>query len=827
MLAASSAASANVTRIVSMAAVTVTLQRDLYLHNFNYGSSSPSSNAPTPMQRGVLRVELVAVRDVEVSSELGGGPYVMFCRVCAKEPLRRRFKRGRDTPASGPSFAVGDEILIPDLSSAADVVVDLYASARGADDELLGKALFSLADRSEHDEWVELISGALHVRVQFTPRPGDDEDDFDEEVAPARAPPSAPSAAIVKSAVVRSPPRPSSDEELSADELDDVDVDDLLPERATAPTSVAAPKLPFASTIPKLAVGAIVAQADARPPPPPPRPATAVDDAYELSASEEDDDDGDATAAVAAAKADGAPRGGGKGEESADDVSEGVRSLGGELDDDVDDYADDCEDDDDARDDGAAALATGRSPLGTRPAAPAARHTDEEDEDEEPPPRVAAPAKPSLAQPAAAESDEAISDEDELGGSVASDEQSPTAKPAEPELEPGAAEGDKPAPPPAETRTSFKWFNDATLVRYDGELNGSAVELEDLNNCEVILLDVASQVTIDRCTNCHFLIAPTNGSVFIRDCTSCMFTVACRQLRTRACNHCDIFLHTLGPIVETSSRVRFERWNVWYPGQAKHFARAKLDPAVNNWADVYDFNEGDAAYELPHWSLMPPEDFLRWEVRLVGPHAARLGGEAVENPTEADMPADYLDAELEETELEPPEMSPFAERTPIGKRLIDGKWTLIYDEDEMDAKPHRPPPASGAPPAPVPAATPAPAALSVVERAFERSLSRVATHGEWKRVAGAFVANHAASFARGESAADKSRQQALHEVYAAAIEAQLEETLEDLELDATEFMEQFVEVAAGKPAYAAAAAVTLLQVRAMADFVAFCELMVS
>ena len=39
---------------------------------------------------------------------------------------------------------------------------------------------------------------------------------------------------------------------------------------------------------------------------------------------------------------------------------------------------------------------------------------------------------------------------------------------------------------------------------------------------------------------------------------------------------------------------------------------AKLDPAVNNWRNVYDFNAArgdDAAAEEQHWSLAtPPEE---------------------------------------------------------------------------------------------------------------------------------------------------------------------------------------------------------------------------
>jgi len=242
-----------------------------------------------------------------------------------------------------------------------------------------------------------------------------------------------------------------------------------------------------------------------------------------------------------------------------------------------------------------------------------------------------------------------------------------------------------------ETRTTFKRFQGALFARFSGELNGATVELEGLRECTVLLLDWTSQVTIDKCVGCTFVLGPVSGSVFLRDSSGCTLSAPCRQLRTRGCEACDLFVHTLGPVVETSAGIRFERYNVSYPGQAAHFKRAGLDVAKNNWAEVYDFNKGDISIGAgkEHWSLLPPAAFARLEVQfeagMLG--TSRLNAGAPENATLALLPADHAAAPARVLTVEPPVQSKFAERQPIGKRLIEGKWELIYDEEEMTAKP--------------------------------------------------------------------------------------------------------------------------------------------
>jgi hypothetical protein len=180
------------------------------------------------------------------------------------------------------------------------------------------------------------------------------------------------------------------------------------------------------------------------------------------------------------------------------------------------------------------------------------------------------------------------------------------------------------------------------------------------------------------------------GSVFLRDSKSCTLSAPCRQLRTRGCSGCDLYVHTLGPVVETSTLIRFERYNVAYPGQAAHFKKASLDVGKSNWKDVYDFSKGDfSAYPAPHWSLLPPAAFTRLEVKFESgkPGTSRLNAGEPENATLAILPPCHAAALARVLAVEPPATSKYAERQPIGKRLIDGKWTLIYDEEEMAAKP--------------------------------------------------------------------------------------------------------------------------------------------
>lgn len=97
---------------------------------------------------------------------------------------------------------------------------------------------------------------------------------------------------------------------------------------------------------------------------------------------------------------------------------------------------------------------------------------------------------------------------------------------------------------------------------------------------------------IDNVTKSKIFIGACSESVFIRDCTDCTFTVACKQLRTRDCSNCTIYLYCkTEPIIESSSGMKFGKFNGAYPGHDVCMKDANLDPKTNKWYAVYDFND--------------------------------------------------------------------------------------------------------------------------------------------------------------------------------------------------------------------------------------------
>jgi len=183
-----------------------------------------------------------------------------------------------------------------------------------------------------------------------------------------------------------------------------------------------------------------------------------------------------------------------------------------------------------------------------------------------------------------------------------------------------------------ETFYSFKGKKGELCEKLPGTIEGQPFALEDLASCEVRLLDHSDQVTVDVLKECQVFIGPSCESVFIRDCEDCVFTVACKQLRTRDCKRCIIFLYSkTEPVIETSSDLTFAPFNGSYPGLSEHFKAANLDPAVNLWQKIFDFNKDDQqSEEEPHYSLLPKENWEEWAVPIDN-------DENCENPCSPDL----------------------------------------------------------------------------------------------------------------------------------------------------------------------------------------------
>lgn len=149
-----------------------------------------------------------------------------------------------------------------------------------------------------------------------------------------------------------------------------------------------------------------------------------------------------------------------------------------------------------------------------------------------------------------------------------------------------------------------------TLLKAPGTLDGQPFSMDDMRDCTIMLCDHSETVQVDRVTNCKILIAACCESVFLRNCTDCVIYVACKQLRTRDCVNCRVFLYSkTDPIIEASHTMLLAPFMASYHGLSNHMKSARLEPQYNHWKRIFDFSADDTKMPRPHWSIMDESEW--------------------------------------------------------------------------------------------------------------------------------------------------------------------------------------------------------------------------
>ena len=109
---------------------------------------------------------------------------------------------------------------------------------------------------------------------------------------------------------------------------------------------------------------------------------------------------------------------------------------------------------------------------------------------------------------------------------------------------------------------TFKRQSHKLLAKVDGELDGQPFDLEQIDHCQVLLLDHTAQVQCTQMIDSQLLIGPCSGSVVLEGCRDCEMSVACKNLRLRDCRRCVLYVHAaVGITVEGSADLSFARFN--------------------------------------------------------------------------------------------------------------------------------------------------------------------------------------------------------------------------------------------------------------------------
>mmetsp|Transcript_3535 Transcript_3535/g.6699 ORF Transcript_3535/g.6699 Transcript_3535/m.6699 type:complete len:391 (+) Transcript_3535:42-1214(+) len=165
----------------------------------------------------------------------------------------------------------------------------------------------------------------------------------------------------------------------------------------------------------------------------------------------------------------------------------------------------------------------------------------------------------------------------------------------------GIVEASKPSKPDPSTY-EFDGKKDEVLVKLPQSINGGPFNINNCVGCDIFILDMTAQVTIDECKDCRIFIGPCEGAVFFRDCKNCKFAFICKQLRTRDSSNIDLLLFCgTRPTIETTNKLRLGCLQFSYFMLPTQLAAAGLCEFNNPWSDVYDFNKDGSV----HFTYLP------------------------------------------------------------------------------------------------------------------------------------------------------------------------------------------------------------------------------
>lgn len=152
-----------------------------------------------------------------------------------------------------------------------------------------------------------------------------------------------------------------------------------------------------------------------------------------------------------------------------------------------------------------------------------------------------------------------------------------------------------------------------TFKRKD-QISGQPMNIDYLDNCKLYVMDDLDSTNIDDCNDTVMVFASVSSSIFLRTCKNCIVYAACKQFRVRDCENCEIRLFaSTDPVVESSTNIRFKPLNIRLPGLKTAFKKANLDPAMNRFVHVYDFNAEDTKYPEPHFVVTNEGHGLKME----------------------------------------------------------------------------------------------------------------------------------------------------------------------------------------------------------------------
>uniref|UniRef100_A0A8C9HDB8 C-CAP/cofactor C-like domain-containing protein n=1 Tax=Piliocolobus tephrosceles TaxID=591936 RepID=A0A8C9HDB8_9PRIM len=166
-----------------------------------------------------------------------------------------------------------------------------------------------------------------------------------------------------------------------------------------------------------------------------------------------------------------------------------------------------------------------------------------------------------------------------------------------------------------ENSLSFENLKNERIIRCIGEIKCSSLLLSNLDNCEVIILDVLSSVLIKQIKNCTICVPAIESSLLIYNCQDCNILTNSQQVRIHDTSNTKFYINSMSsPIIESSDKLVFSRYNLNYDGLSEILKKIHIDENSNTWSQILDFNWQNVQEPSPNFSIINEQS--TYEIKL-------------------------------------------------------------------------------------------------------------------------------------------------------------------------------------------------------------------
>ncbi|KJP86242.1 hypothetical protein AK88_04136 [Plasmodium fragile] len=165
-------------------------------------------------------------------------------------------------------------------------------------------------------------------------------------------------------------------------------------------------------------------------------------------------------------------------------------------------------------------------------------------------------------------------------------------------------------------KLSFKdVHNESRIVRGLGETECSSLLLDNLVNCEVVILDVLSSVLIRRIKNCTIWVAAVESSVLIYNCVDCNILTNSKQIRIHDSSETNFYINSVSsPIIENSKQLAFFPYILNYDGLSELLKKINIRTDSTQWMKILDFNWQNTQEKSPNFRIS--EDAQMYYIKI-------------------------------------------------------------------------------------------------------------------------------------------------------------------------------------------------------------------